>query len=239
MEGDDAARRGDLDVPHPTHSGRFGERYNSLHRRRYEWLLKFMAPYVPSEDVRMLDIGRSHLTELVHQRFQAPVDSLGFAADHPEASGTHYSFDLNHAQDRERWRTDLPRYDLIIMAEVIEHLYTSPSLVLAFIKSLLKPNGVLIIQTPNAAALRKRLELLLGRNPYELIREDATNPGHFREYTARELQEFAAGLGLRVDRCVYEVYMDYRFRRMTSGSSLSVLVSGAIANGIYRMVPEP
>ena len=59
--------------------------------------------------------------------------------------------------------------------------------------------GVLVVQTPNAVSLPRRLAMLGGRNPYELIREDATNPGHFREYTAAELRRYAAVAGLAVE----------------------------------------
>lgn len=222
----------------PTHSGTFSEAYNRLHLPRYEWLLDLIARYADCPEPLILDVGRSHLTELLHERFRGQVDSLGFAPDRRESFGRHYSFDLNDAQHRDRWRTDLPEYDIVVMAEVIEHLHTSPTLVLGFLTTLMRPGGVLVIQTPNAVALRKRVELLMGRNPYELIREDWTNPGHFREYTARELERFGRTLGLQVEECVHAVYMDYRYRRETSGSRLALHVTGALANGVYRIVPR-
>ena len=90
-------------------------------------------------------------------------------------------FDLNDAQYRERWiRT--PPIHLAVMAEVLEHLYTAPTLVLGFAYSLMEPGGILIVETPNAASLKKRLRLLVGRHPYEMIRENAVNPGHFRPF---------------------------------------------------------
>ncbi len=57
-----------------------------------------------------------------------------------------------------------------------------------FFASLLRPSGVLVLQTPNAAALSRRFWLLAGRNPYEPIREDKKQAGHFREYTGAELR---------------------------------------------------
>lgn len=90
---------------------------------------------------------------------------------------------------------------MVVFAEVIEHLYASPRLVLRFLHHLLSGAGVLLIQTPNAASLTKRVKLLAGSNPYEKIREDATNPGHFREYTASELREYASSEGFEVIHC--------------------------------------
>ena len=70
----------------------------------------------------------------------------------------------------------------------------------------MQPNGLIIVQTPNAAALRNRLLLAAGRNPYERIRLDPTNPGHFREYTLAELADVAAGAGFLVERALH---LDY------------------------------
>ena len=75
----------------------------------------------------------------------------------------------------------------VLLLEVIEHLHTSPRHVLRYLYRCLNPGGFLIVSTPNAAFLRNRLQLLAGSNPFEPIREDAMNPGHFREYTRREL----------------------------------------------------
>src|SRR5215468_4929322 len=105
---------------------------------------------------RVLDIGRSELTTRIQKQFDVGVDSLGFEDDQTTEHGRHFQFDLNLTQDRSRWRIDLPTYDFIVMAEVIEHLHTAPQLVLSFVQSLLAPNGILIVQTPNAAALNKR-----------------------------------------------------------------------------------
>ena len=81
--------------------------------------------------------------------------------------------------------TESPRaigeYDVVVMAEVIEHLYTAPSVVLPYLRTLVRPDGVLIIQTPNAAAVFRRLKLLMGSNPFTLINEDTTDPWDFRE----------------------------------------------------------
>ena len=64
----------------------------------------------------------SRLTEMIYERFGGPVDAMGFADDHPIDSGDYYHFDLNDCQHDERCREDLPKYDAIVFAEVLEHL---------------------------------------------------------------------------------------------------------------------
>lgn len=211
--------------------------YVAFHSQRYAVLLNIISSYISSGNVKVLDIGSSKLTELIAQEFKIGVDTLGFAEDCLTETGKHYQFDLNNAQWEERWRTDIPKYDLIVMAEVIEHLYTSPVLVLSFLKTLLKPDGILIIQTPNALAFWKRIKPLLGIHPYELIREDCTNPGHYREYTEKELRAYAAKTGLTVIDCIIGSYFDYRYI-FREGERLAPVYIGVLANFVYSYLPR-
>jgi len=171
--------------------------YIGTHAKRFAFLLDTIAAVRvelnQQSPITTLDIGPSFFTELLRVIFpQDNVNTLGFdlpesrGGHFPESTGyeenNHYHFNLNDAQHYARW-IKIPPADLVVMAEVLEHLYTAPSLVLKFVRSLMNPAGILIVQTPNAASLKKRLRLLTGRHPYEMIREDSMNPGHYREYT--------------------------------------------------------
>src|SRR2546425_5162177 len=206
--------------------------YVAFHAMRYVYLLELLEKLLDRDTERILDIGPSWFPSLAQERFNIAVDTMGLDADGPHATGRNYLFNLNDAQDAGRWRHDIPAYSIVIMAEVIEHLHTAPALVLGFVASLLKPGGVLIVQTPNAVALHKRLRMLLGRNPYEMIREDESNPGHFREYTAHEIRSAAENAGLQVTAFDAASYFDYRFR----GRKVSRI--GALANLVYPHLPR-
>lgn len=189
-----------------------GDPYVGYQAPRFAMLLALLSRNVTSK-TRILDVGRTMLTEMIESLFGRPVDSLGFEPDAVQPNGArHYHFDLNDAQHREKWLRNLPGYDLIIMAEVIEHLYTSPSLVLGFLQSLLRPGGMLIVQTPNALAIGRRVSMLMGRHPFELIRENPQNPGHFREYAARELEKYGQQLGLAVIATEHHHSIDLRHK---------------------------
>jgi SAM-dependent methyltransferase len=220
-------------------AGRFpGDAQVGYHAPRYAFLLDQLARYVEDPEVRVLDVGRSALTDLIAERFRLPVDSLGFAPDGPTPTGRHYQFDLNQSQDQASWRRDLPVYDVVVLAEVIEHLYTSPSRVLAFLGSLIKPGGRLVVQTPNAAVLGKRIRLLLGRNPYEPIREDRARPGHFREYTDGELRGYLAAAHFAVEACYFRGYFDLRYQdRLTPGRPRGRQWPWRLRTWIYRILP--
>lgn len=219
--------------------------YVAYHAPRYAFLLDLLRRHGahPGGDTAstLLDIGPSRLTSLLRERLGAEVDTLGFGEDGASpGGGRHFGFDLNQAQWPELWRRDLPRYDFVVMAEVLEHLHTAPALVLAFVKTLLAENGLLVLQTPNAASLPKRIKLLLGRNPFDMIRADPRNPGHFREYTRKELTALAADLGFRVEECAMAFYFDARFAHGASGEAAGRRrLIGSSKNLVYRLLPSP
>lgn len=82
------------------------------------------------------------------------------------------------------------KFDTVILIDIIEHLHTSPRILLNQAISLLRENGLLIVQTPNIAALKKRVNLLLGKNFqdrdlfYWTIGEYRA---HIKEYTSSDL----------------------------------------------------
>jgi SAM-dependent methyltransferase len=211
--------------------------YDDYHAPRYAFLIRLLREFGVQEGVTVLDVGRSSLTARLRDEFRMPIDSIGFGEDGTSDGGRHFEFDLNLAQDRERWRAELPAYEVVVMAEVLEHLHTAPELVLAFIGSLLAPNGLLIVQTPNAAALTKRIKLLLGRNPYEMLRADQSDPGHYREYTIAELRKIGQGLGLHEERCVTGFYFDARFARHGREGVHPQPLLGTIKNAMYALLP--
>jgi ubiquinone/menaquinone biosynthesis C-methylase UbiE len=92
-------------------------------------------------------------------------------------------------------------FDIIYMGDVIEHL-TNPDFAINEVHRVLKPNGFLVLSTPNLASWINRLLLLLGMQP--LFSEVSTAKtfgrgpksygfvpvGHLRLFTYKALKEF-------------------------------------------------
>lgn len=211
--------------------------YLAYHAPRYRYLLEVASRYLPPEDARVLEIGPSPLGPLLAATLGCAVDSLGLEPEEDRPSGHHFHFDLDECTGAPA-PPGMPHYDLVVFAEVIEHLHTSPVHTLTFARGLLADAGVLILQTPNAASLPKRLKLLAGRNPYELIRPDGSNPGHFREYTLRELRVYARQVHMEVVEVARRFYFDARFAHHGEGALRPQPFVGAIKNGIYRALPR-
>jgi SAM-dependent methyltransferase len=198
--------------------------YLRTHSRRYEFLLELVRDLRPE---RILVVGPSY--ESVLLREVAPVDTLGWE-DHRFLrvdSERHVQHDLNDPAYPE-----LDPYELIVCAEVIEHLHVSPVSVLRFLGGALTPGGRLVLQTPNATALPKRLRMLLGRNPYDPIRDEPGNPGHFHEYTARELRDAVEASGLEVTQLASANYFDHGSRKNRMYRAVGPLLPGTLREGI-------
>jgi SAM-dependent methyltransferase len=211
----DAVRQYLLDMEAPP-----GEQDN--HRSWIEWHLpRFLRTLslVPegAQGQRCLEIGSIPYTfTVLMQKFRpyemtlVDFDSSGRREQHRTVRlprfGEVHDF-VSHMCDVER--EDLPfadcTFDGVLCCEVLEHLTTDPIMMLAGIHRVLKPDGWLILTTPNVATITNILALLHGRNiysPYEL----ACGPTwrHNREYTATEVSELLVSTGFTIEHLSIE-----------------------------------
>jgi SAM-dependent methyltransferase len=90
-------------------------------------------------------------------------------------------------------------FDFIIFSEIIEHIppQAIPG-ILVEIRRTLRPQGQLIVTTPNAVRLRNRLRFLVGKNIFESpAKQIGGTFGHLREYTSTELVDMMASAHFR------------------------------------------
>jgi SAM-dependent methyltransferase len=212
--------------------------YVAFHAPRFAFLLELLARQDVGPATRILDVGPSRLTELIALRFATPVHSLGYNTPHAIRSAHHLEFDLRDCMNKDRWLQPATGYDLIVFAEVIEHLAVPPEAVLGCLAALLRPGGRIVVQTPNAAALTKRVKLLLGRNPYDVPNGRSDFSSHVREYTLGELRTATRQAGLALEMHWRRYYFDARFGQ--HGRSEQVQnVLGTLKNLAYRGFPPP
>lgn len=88
------------------------------------------------------------------------------------------------------WPVPANTFDVVVAAEVLEHLYY-PDQVLQKIYNVLKPGGQLLGSVPHAFSLPNRGRLLLGRKTHTPL-EDPTHINHFsaREFKALLTKNF-------------------------------------------------
>lgn len=98
--------------------------------------------------------------------------------------------------------SDSETFDLIMCHDVLEHIHDSPKPLLEDMVALLNPGGHLFLSVPNAASLRKRIAILLGRTNYAPFGQYYDWPapwrGHVREYVVDDLRQVAERNNLKI-----------------------------------------
>ena len=95
-------------------------------------------------------------------------------------------------------------FSTVLCCELIEHLREDPMHLLCEVNRILKPNGHLVLTTPNIAALRGIAAILHGLHPgffHAYIRPSAggeVEPRHNREYTPSEIRRLLENSGMTV-----------------------------------------
>jgi 2-polyprenyl-3-methyl-5-hydroxy-6-metoxy-1,4-benzoquinol methylase len=120
-------------------------------------LWKRLLRSLPGDSLRLLDVGGGAGWQLSgvkrldpRVQFTQVVDLDPAAAEQARSNGHAY-----HCGRVEDFETD-QRFDLILMLNLIEHV-SAPGDVLAKMRELLSPNGILLLKTPNYDAWDARI----------------------------------------------------------------------------------
>lgn len=176
--------------------------YYDQFRDRYANTLRYVTRAL--RDVppppRILDVGSGQLALLTRALFGAESEVADIDTRYTEAL---------RAQGVGFFEVDLarggpppgPRYDLVILAEVIEHVPRPPHRVFEELAATLRPGGRLLVTTPNLYRLRNLLRLATGQPVFSFFREPARDRplGHFVEYAKEQMDWQLREAGLEVE----------------------------------------
>jgi len=187
-----------------------GERdaYRRFHAGRHRMLLDVLAKHVPHQSKRLLDIGGGgdvgDLAETIAEHYAEEIHAVDLGDDPARAQRKGVL-----AQTCNIDRDPLPypdgHFDIVLFASVIEHLY-NPRHALDEMARVLAEDGLLIVEAPNAVALGRRLDALVGKNPFRSFNRYNTAPRKpiMEEcavfYTAEELEIALQGAFTIVER---------------------------------------
>lgn len=123
------------------------------------------------------------------------IDAMEHILKYAQKKGYRKTYLINLNNDSIDVTQLNQKYDVIIFADVLEHLI-NPENVLNMLKKSLKHSGKIIVSLPNVAFILNRLELLLGRWVY---REFGTlDKTHLRFYTIRSITDLIERTGYKV-----------------------------------------
>lgn len=162
---------------------------------------KYILGYLPLDEIgnkEVLDIGVSRFTYILKQIYpDLKLTALDFQDCEKELKMRRINF-IRHNLERDADNLPQNTFDIIIFSEVLEHLAVSPRVIFKKLHRMLKNDGILITTTPNVLSLANRIKCIMGQTPIETIRENLQNPGHFREYSIKELKEYLSAAGFKI-----------------------------------------
>ncbi len=95
---------------------------------------------------------------------------------------------------------DNESFDLVVAGEIIEHIYHAKNL-LKEISRILKPNGHLILTTPNICSLANRIKMIFGKLPSNCASADEFDPefgGHIRDFNLDLVRKLLNETGFKI-----------------------------------------
>ncbi len=163
-----------------------------------------------TEAGRLLEIGANpYFLSLLLRRFTPhKLDFTNYAGPDAPAQSTQVMTDggervpfLSHNANVET--EPLPfandTFDVVLFCEVLEHLTHDPLRALLHLKRVLKPDGVLILTTPNVGWWRNIVHLLHGGNVFDAYSAYGPYGRHNREYASSELRHLMELTGFAIE----------------------------------------
>jgi 2-polyprenyl-3-methyl-5-hydroxy-6-metoxy-1,4-benzoquinol methylase len=172
--------------------------YYDQFRDRYRRTLSWIQKAIPRGG-RVLDIGSGQFAVLCRHMLGAQCDVLDIDSRSAEALRTN-GIGFTQLDLSRQVYTASAAYDLVVMAEVIEHVPTPPYVVFGNLRTAIRPGGYLLVTTPNLYRLRNLLRMALGKRifDYFLVPGPEQPLGHFIEYAREQLEWHVTRAGLEV-----------------------------------------
>ena len=171
--------------------------YLDQHKERFIYINNYIHKLYEKDQagVRILDYG-SHTgimgVLLSNVGFNVECCDLREVIDKYEVNYSSNEIQHKYIRGDESLPYEDDYFDLVIFTEILEHLHESPIEKLTDIKRIIKPNGYLLLTTPNVMNLENKVKFFFNINIYQDIYRYCYNPRyslHYREYTKKDLKK--------------------------------------------------
>lgn len=146
---------------------------------------------------KILDIGCSNgeLGSLIKAKYDCQVHGCDLSKTAIEKTKKKYDSAFLFDVEEDNYGTIDTKYDCIIAAELIEHLFL-PKKFLQNIKTLLTPGGYVILTTPNFLMWTFRLRMLFGE--FEYKKDGFWDESHIHFFTYNSIKKI-------ITECEYKI----------------------------------
>ena len=179
-----------------------------------------MSRFAPGPNMRLLDVGcfNGYMSVIFKQLgyHVTGTDICEFEDQKAIFKKLGVEFiQANFNELRPFARTPEEPFDIVIIAQVIEHILNHPVGLIRNLADLMRPGGLMIVTTPNPATIMGAVRMLKGRSllwgTTDFIDEPKIAGGriisegeiHYREYTGAELCYLITNAGLRIEESRY------------------------------------
>lgn len=176
--------------------------------------------FPPGPDVRLLDVGcfNGYISVIFrllgYQVTGTDVDEIEARDEIFQKHGIEF-IQANFNEVRLFNEPPDEPFDIVIIAQVIEHILNHPVGLIRGLANLMRANGMMVVTTPNPTTMMGAVRVLKGRSllwgTNDFIDEPKIADGkiistgeiHYREYTSAELCHLITSAGLRVEESRY------------------------------------
>lgn len=140
-------------------------------------------------------------------------------------------------EDETFLKTIKGKYDVVVAADVLEHL-KNPELSLKYLKKLLKKDGVLIISMPNIACWKMRSDLLF-KGAFEYSESGILDKTHLRFYTYYTIQKLLNNEGYKISK-IYPMESSYPLKHLLlkRGKRAGNIIDSIISLILFKYFPN-
>lgn len=195
---------------------------NHCHRLAFD--LELLEKYAKKND-NIIEMGAAPLL------FTAATRGLGYKVTGIDIDPARFSSTVAALQlkmlkadiEFESLPLESDSCDMVVFNELFEHLRINPIFTLREVHRILKPNGLLLLSTPNLRSLGGLYNFLVENRAYSCSAniykqfeklENLGHMGHVREYTTREVTEFLEQIGFQVSEVVFRGRYNTNFKQL-------------------------
>ncbi len=178
------------------------EIYDSRNFKGYKkHRLKKILNFIPkSKNINFLDVACGEgqfYDELKKFRKNITYNGLEFSTKQVSLAKSK-KYNVKKHDLTEKWPFEDNSFDIVFASEIIEHIFDTDYFSSECYR-VLKKGGILILTTPNIAALGDRIRLLFGILPCAIEnRAILKNSGHIRAFTYKDIYEILTYNGFKI-----------------------------------------